>query len=166
MLVHYVTIILISNYHDVAINSYHLELSARGPWLSNQPTARGMHCLSEMVKNMCKEAKIEGEFTNHSLFATSSTELFRNNVSQKVIQEFIGYQSIKSLRYLAMQQKMCAFNVLKSVAQAAQHKVTMIQFLTNLPYQVSVPEVIHLYLLILLCTQFPSFAPAFIIRVL
>ena len=82
-----------------------------------------------MVKNMCKEAKIEGEFTNHSLLATSSTELFRNNVSQKVIQEFTGHQSIKSLRQYekpSMQQKMCAFNVLKSVAQAPQHKVTMI----------------------------------------
>ena len=30
----------------------------RGPWYSNQPI--GKHYLSEMVKNMCKEAKIEG----------------------------------------------------------------------------------------------------------
>ena len=37
----YAAIILISNYHNVAIYSYHLELSATGPWLSNHPTARG-----------------------------------------------------------------------------------------------------------------------------
>ena len=62
-----------------------------------------------MVKNMCKEAKIEGQFTNHSLHATGATELFRNNVSEKVIQEFMGHRSIKSLRQYekpSMQQKM------------------------------------------------------------
>jgi len=44
-----------------------------------------------MVKNMCKVAKIEGQFTNHSFHATGATQLFRNNVTEKVIQEFTGH---------------------------------------------------------------------------
>ena len=64
---------------------------------------------------MCKEAKIEGHFTNHSLRATGATELFRNNVPEKVIQEFTGHQSLKCLRQCeksSMEQKMCASNIL------------------------------------------------------
>ena len=55
--------------------------SERGPWYSNQP--RGKHYLSEMVKNMCKEAKIEGQFTNHSVRVVGATELFRNKLQKK-----------------------------------------------------------------------------------
>ena len=64
-------------------------IQIRGLWYLNQP--RGKHYLSEMVKNMCKVAKIEGQFTNHSFHATGATQLFRNNVTEKVIQEFTGH---------------------------------------------------------------------------
>ena len=36
-----------------------------GPWYSVQP--QGKHALNEMVKNMCNEARLNGNFTNHSL---------------------------------------------------------------------------------------------------
>jgi integrase len=59
-----------------------------GPWYSKQP--KGKHLLSDMVNNMCKDAKIDGHFTNHSLRASGATELFQHNIPERVIQEFTG----------------------------------------------------------------------------
>jgi len=58
-------------------------------WYSAQP--RSKHFLSMMVKNMCKDAKIDGDFTNHSLRATGATELFQHEVPEKVIQDITGH---------------------------------------------------------------------------
>ena len=141
-----------------------------GPWYSNQP--RGKHYLSEMVKNMCKEAKIEGQFTNHSLRATGATQLFRNNVPEKVIQEFTGHRSIKSLRQYekpSMQQKMCASNVLTRCDEEGSTSGTTHSSHDVLPYKPSLPCVSSRSDNSGLCVpaystcnvQFPSFAPVF-----
>ena len=86
-----------------------------GPWYSVQP--RGKHALSEMVKRMCNEAGLDGNFTNHSLRASGATQLFQNDIPEKVIQEVTGHRSTKALRQyerVAIQQKQVASNILTS----------------------------------------------------
>ena len=130
-------------------------------------SAKGKHYLSEMVKNMCKEVKIEGQFTNHSLHATGATELFRNNVPEKVIQGFAGHQSMKSLRQYEkppMQQKMGASNVLtqcdeecstSGITQSSHDEVPYKPSLPSVSSRSDLPEPAYSTL------QCPSFAPVF-----
>jgi len=88
------------------------------PWYSKQP--RGKHYLNEMVKKMCVEAKIEGDFTNHSLRASGTTELFQHEVPEMVIQDFTGHRSVKALRKykVAVMQKRAASNILTATSVA------------------------------------------------
>ena len=51
-----------------------------------------------MVKTMCLEAGIQGDFSNHSLRASGATELFQSGVPEKVIQDFTSHQNVKALR--------------------------------------------------------------------
>lgn len=80
-----------------------------GPWYSKQP--RGKHLLNDMAKNMCREAKLAGHFTNHSLQASGATELFQHEVPERVIQEFTGHRSVKGFwqyEKVALKQKQFA----------------------------------------------------------
>ena len=47
---------------------------------------------------MCSLAGIEGDFTNHSLRATSATQMFDMGIPEKVIQERMGHKSLEALR--------------------------------------------------------------------
>ena len=70
-----------------------------------------------MVKKMCQEAGLDGNFTNHSLRASGATQLFQNDVPEKVIQEVTGHRSTKALRQyerVAIKQKQVASNILTS----------------------------------------------------
>ena len=55
-----------------------LEKYKDGNWFSYQ--SRGRNYLSSMVKTMCLEAGIQGNFSNHSLRASGATELFQSGV--------------------------------------------------------------------------------------
>ena len=47
---------------------------------------------------MCREAGIEGNITNHSLRATSATQMYDKGVPEKIIQERTGHRSLEALR--------------------------------------------------------------------
>ena len=47
---------------------------------------------------MFSEAKITGNFTNHSLRATGATELFQSEAPEKVIQGITGHHSVSALQ--------------------------------------------------------------------
>ena len=66
------------------------------PWFSNTPV--GKNKLNVMVKDMCAEAGISSNFTNHSLREYGATTLFRAGVSEKLIQQRTGHRSIEALR--------------------------------------------------------------------
>ena len=66
------------------------------PWFTGVPVGRNK--LSKMVPDMCKEAKISGHKTNHSLRATGATELYTAGVPEKIIQERTGHRTLESLR--------------------------------------------------------------------
>ena len=45
------------------------------------------------VREVCKEAGVEGKFTNHSLRATCASRMFQKNIPEQVIKEFTGHKS-------------------------------------------------------------------------
>ena len=47
---------------------------------------------------MCTEANISGCKTNHSLRATAATQMFQQDVPEKLIQERTGHRSLEGLR--------------------------------------------------------------------
>ena len=66
------------------------------PWYST--TAVGKNQLEKKLAKICKRAGISGNITNHSLRATSATQLYRSGVPEKVIQERTGHRSLEALR--------------------------------------------------------------------
>ena len=54
--------------------------------------------LQNMLKMMCQEAGVEGNFTNHSLRATGTTTLFDAGVPESIIQKRTGHRSLDALR--------------------------------------------------------------------
>ena len=82
-------------------------------WYSHQ--ARGKNYLgNNMVKNMFKDAKIDGDYTNHSLRASGASEMFVSHVPEKVIlvtaaskhfgstKKFLQYKSKLPIIFLCM----------------------------------------------------------------
>ena len=51
-----------------------------------------------MVKDICADAGVKGNKSNHSLRATGATELYQAGVPEKVIQERTGHLSLTGLR--------------------------------------------------------------------
>ena len=60
-------------------------------WYCDQPY--GFNRIKTTVKEVCKEAGIEGIFTNHSLRATCASRMFSNNVPEQIIKEVPGHRS-------------------------------------------------------------------------
>ena len=51
----------------------------------------GRNRLVSMLKDMCAEAHVSGNFTNHSLTAYGATTLYHANLPEKLIQERTGH---------------------------------------------------------------------------
>ena len=66
------------------------------PWFTGTPVGKNM--LNSMLKQMCQKAGISQHFTNHSLRAFEATKLFQAGVSEKLIQQRTGHQSLEALR--------------------------------------------------------------------
>ena len=54
--------------------------------------------LHSIVKQICAQAGIERQKTNHSLRATAVTQLYEAGVPEKLIQEHTGHRSLNTLR--------------------------------------------------------------------
>ena len=66
------------------------------PWFWDTPL--GKNKVHQMVKQMFRDAGIEGNFTNHSLRATCATQLFSAGVPEALVQKQTGHKSVESLR--------------------------------------------------------------------
>lgn len=66
------------------------------PWFYEEPLS--LTKLKGLLKKMCKDAKVEGNFTNHSLRATGATLLFDAGVPELVVQKRTGHKSLDALR--------------------------------------------------------------------
>ena len=54
--------------------------------------------LDMKLRRMCSLAGIQGVYSNHSLRATSATQMFEMGVPEKIIQERTGHRSLEALR--------------------------------------------------------------------
>ena len=69
----------------------HVPSEADAPWFSSVPIGRNK--LNGLLKEMCAEAGIMGNFSNHSLRAYGATTLFQSSISKKLIQQRTGHQT-------------------------------------------------------------------------
>ena len=60
-------------------------------WFCDQPF--GVNKLKSVVKEICKEAGLEGNFTNHSLRATCASKMYDRNIPEQMIKEVTGHKS-------------------------------------------------------------------------
>ena len=60
-------------------------------------TPIGRNTLNTKLGKMCSLAGIEGRVTNHSMRATSVTQMYPTGVPEKVIQERTGHRSLEAL---------------------------------------------------------------------
>ena len=65
------------------------------PWFSLVPLDR--NTLDQFVNDLCHEAGIDGK-TNHSLWATGTTQMYRKGIPGKAIQSQTGHKNIEALR--------------------------------------------------------------------
>ena len=60
-------------------------------WYAGQVV--GENSIAKVVKEIMKEAKIEGFFTNHSLRRSGGTQLFNAGINRKLVKEATGHKS-------------------------------------------------------------------------
>ena len=65
------------------------------PWYSTTPVGRNQ--LNAILKEMCQEAGLSVNFTNHSLRAYGAITLFQAAVSGKLIQQRMGHRCLEAL---------------------------------------------------------------------
>ena len=85
----------------------------KGQWYCNAPM--GINNIGSCIKNLCKEAGLQGFFMNHSLCVRNTTNLYNSGIPKQVIQENTGHRSIEVLRsykVTSVDQKKKASNVL------------------------------------------------------
>ena len=58
----------------------------------------GHNILGETVKRLCKDAEIEGQFTNHSLSATTATRALKKGIPDKFVMQRTGHRDVRSLQ--------------------------------------------------------------------
>ena len=58
----------------------------------------GYNTLAGVVKKLCQDAGIEGNFTNHSLRATMATRGLVKGIQDKLIMEKTGHRDVRSLQ--------------------------------------------------------------------
>ena len=65
-------------------------------WFTSPPA--GHNKLGNVVSKICKDAEPQGQFSNHSLRATTATRGLESGNSDKLIMERTGHQDIRSLQ--------------------------------------------------------------------
>ena len=60
-------------------------------WYCDQPY--GFSKIKTMVREVCKEAGLEGKFTYHTLRATCASRIYQNDVLEQFIKEAMGHRS-------------------------------------------------------------------------
>jgi hypothetical protein len=58
----------------------------------------GYNTLGGVVKKLCRDAGIQGNFTNHSLRATMATRGLLKGIPDKLIMEKTGHRDVRSLQ--------------------------------------------------------------------
>ena len=69
-------------------------------WFTSIPV--GHNKLGNVVSKMCKDADLEGQFSNHSLRAITATRGLEKGILDKLIMERTGHRDIRSLQRYQM----------------------------------------------------------------
>ena len=82
-----------------------------------------MNKLWNIVKDMTKEAGIEGYFSNHSLRSTAATCLYQGGMEEQVITEITGHRllAIRGYKKTHNLQKRKASEILQSQPEKCAH---------------------------------------------
>ena len=80
------------------------------PWFASIPL--GKNKLALFVKEMCKDANISGNKTNHSLRATGTTAMLAAGVPEKLVKSITGHKSTKVYERPTVEQKKAVLKVL------------------------------------------------------
>ena len=64
-------------------------------WFTSNPVG---HKLGNVVSKMCKDPDLKGQFSNHSLRATTATRGLEKGILDKLIMECTGHRDIRSLQ--------------------------------------------------------------------
>ena len=80
-------------------------------WCGN--CAVGHNMLGETVKRLCKDAGIEGQFTKHSLRATTATGGLQKGIPHKFVMERTKHRDVRSLQKYQRSDTSSKFEILK-----------------------------------------------------
>ena len=73
----------------------------------------GHNILGETGKRLCKDAGIEGQFTNHSLRATTATWGLQKGIPDKFVMERTKHRDVRSLQNYQRPDTSSKFEILK-----------------------------------------------------
>ncbi len=81
----------------------------------------GINSLHDTVKNMCKSAGFEGNYTNHYLHSTSATRMYESGIEEQVISEITGHCSlcVRSYKCMSSSQK---YQASQALSGESNHK--------------------------------------------
>ena len=66
-------------------------------WFLNQ--AVGVNKLQNVVKSVCAQAGLQGNYSNHNLRASAATHMYHVNCDEQLIQEITGHHSLAVRSY-------------------------------------------------------------------
>ena len=72
-------------------------------WFQDRPC--GENRLRDTIKELCKEAKLPGFYSNHSLRSTATTKMYQSGLDEQLIQEVTGHRSVAVHSYKRTSQK-------------------------------------------------------------
>ena len=101
-----------------------LSADPSSPWFTKSPI--GKNRLGEMLKEMCRDPGIAGNYTNHSLRAYGATTLFQAGCSEKLLQQRTGHRSLEALRQYertSQSQLLDVSNVMAGVKSTQQKQI-------------------------------------------
>ena len=81
-------------------------------WYSSQPI--GKNTLTKIVGEMAKKAGIDGKITNHSLCASSASQMYNSNIDEQLICKVTGHHSnaVRSYKRTCDDQHKAISNIL------------------------------------------------------
>ena len=105
--------------------------------------------MSKVVSQLCKAAKFEGFYTNHSLHVTAATRLFHNGIDEQIIMSVTGHISVDGVRrykWICSDQEKAVSKLLEgSVSkrmndETAENKENQGYVINRLPKQTENPQ--------------------------
>ena len=93
------------------------------PWFKNSPM--GMNPLRSMMSKISELPGLSTKYTNHSLRATSASQMFTSGATEKIVAEMTGHKSLTALRQYERTIETQSQAVGQAIANMKQFTATM-----------------------------------------